>query len=59
MPKLISEINQLQQLGPNVKEGVVYQPSRGFFKIVYQTLNLKNEMARFHKNLKWRNFTKI
>ena len=30
MPKLISEINQLQQLGPNVKERVVYQPSRGF-----------------------------
>ncbi len=33
MPKLISEINQLQQLGPNVKEGVVYQPSRGFLKL--------------------------
>lgn len=31
MPKLISQINQLQQLGLNAKEGVVYQPSRGFF----------------------------
>lgn len=42
MPKLISQINQLQQLGLNAKEGVVYQPSRGFFKIVYQGLILPN-----------------
>ncbi|MGE8552045.1 MAG: DUF6670 family protein, partial [Acinetobacter calcoaceticus] len=42
MPMLMNQINQLQQLGLNAKEGVVYQPSRGFFKIVYQGLILPN-----------------
>ncbi len=42
MPKLMSPINQLQQLSLNSNEGVVYQPARGFFKVVYQGLILPN-----------------
>ncbi|KQF21508.1 hypothetical protein APC04_01595 [Acinetobacter baumannii] len=42
MPKLISEKNQLQQLSLNSNGGVVYQPARGFFKVVYQGLILPN-----------------
>ncbi len=42
MPKLMNQINQLQQLSLNSNGGVVYQPSRGFFKVVYQGLILPN-----------------
>lgn len=47
MPKLISEKNQLQQLSLNSNGGVVYQPARGFFKVVYQGLILPNLLHHF------------